>query len=289
MNFNFELILFYATLISGVIALIDILFFAKKRSETKKMPVVFEYARSFFPILLIVFLLRSFLYEPFRIPSGSLEPTLLMGDFILVNKFDYGVRLPVAHTKLFGSGIPNRGDILIFRWPPNPSVDFIKRVIGLPGDHISYIDKVLYINGQKMPQTFVKDTKGQSEDYQEWDAVENEENLMGVKHNILIDKTREAVDFKDIVVPNNMYFVMGDNRDYSADSRFWGFVPDKNIVGKAVLIWMSWNYVPTPVAWSEIGSDILHGHLISATGSIWDNIRSRKDNIRFRRLGRTID
>src|SRR5690606_27978329 len=113
--------------------------------------------------------------------------------------------------------------------PPNPSVDFIKRVIGLPGDHISYIDKVLYINGQKMPQTFVKDTQGISEDYQEWDATENEENLMGVKHDILLDKTREAVDFKDIVVPNNMYFVMGDNRDYSADSRFWGFVPDKNI------------------------------------------------------------
>src|SRR5436190_1289131 len=138
MNFNFELILFYATIISGVIALIDVLFFAKKRraAEQEKMPLIFDYARSFFPVLLIVFLLRSFLYEPFRIPSGSLEPTLLVGDFILVNKFDYGIRLPVLHKKIYATGDIKRGDIIVFRYPPDPSIDYIKRVIGLPGDHI---------------------------------------------------------------------------------------------------------------------------------------------------------
>src|SRR5688572_6836442 len=149
MNFNFELILFYATVVTGLIYLFDIIFLAPKRmrlvkAREEKMPVIIDYARAFFPILLIVFLLRSFLFEPFRIPTGSLEPTLLTGDFILVNKYDYGVRLPVLHKKIYGDTQPKRGDIMIFRWPPNPSVDFIKRVIGLPGDRISYINKELY-------------------------------------------------------------------------------------------------------------------------------------------------
>src|SRR5690348_9324908 len=149
MNFNFELILFYATIITGLISLFDIIFLAPRRRHKKNLnkpahiPLLADYSRSFSPILLIVFLLRSFLYEPFRIPSGSLEPTLLTGDFILVNKFDYGIRLPVVHKKIFGTAEPQRGDIMIFRWPPNPSFDFIKRVIGLPGDHISYINKEL--------------------------------------------------------------------------------------------------------------------------------------------------
>src|SRR3990167_8105400 len=157
MDLNFELILFYAALITGLTCLYDIILLAPKRKRAgkeAKLSTIVEYSRSFFPILLIVFLLRSFLYEPFRIPSGSLEPTLLMGDFILVNKFDYGIRLPVIHKKIFNMGSPKHGDIIVFRWPPNPSVDFIKRVIGLPGDRISYINKVLYINGQKKPQKF---------------------------------------------------------------------------------------------------------------------------------------
>lgn len=258
MNLNFELILFYATLISGVIALIDVLFFARKRAANKKMPVIFEYARSFFPILLIVFLLRSFLFEPFRIPSGSLEPTLMIGDFILVNKFDYGIRLPVAHKKIVKTGTPKRGDIIIFRWPPNPSVDFIKRVIGLPGDHISYVNKELTINGQAIPQTYVKDAQAQGEDGNTWPAIMKEEDLMGVKHKIYVDNNKQAVDYKDIVVPKGMYFVMGDNRDGSADSRYWGFVPDKNIVGKAVVIWMSWNNNnKTYIGFDRIGT-IIH-------------------------------
>jgi signal peptidase I len=187
MNFNFEVILFYATILTGVISLVDVLFFAKKRkllqvgkTDEENLPLVIDYARSFFPILLIVFLLRSFLFEPFRIPSGSLEPTLMTGDFILVNKFDYGVRLPILHKKVFGSGVPERGDIMIFRWPPNPSINFIKRVIGLPGDRISYVNKELTVNGQKVPQEFLKDSTVDGEDGATWQALEKQEDLLGI-------------------------------------------------------------------------------------------------------------
>ncbi len=265
MNFNFELILFYAVVISGLIALFDLIFLAKKRriayeAETKDLPnkpemtypVIIEYARSFFPILLIVFLLRSFLYEPFRIPSASLEPTLLTGDFVLVNKYDYGVRLPVAHTKLVQTGAPKRGDIFVFRYPPNPSVDFIKRVIGLPGDHLKYVDKVLYINGQKIPQETKETTTRVDEEGHTQDVVIKEEDLMGVKHAIYQNQHQDGTDFNDIVVPEGMYFAMGDNRDDSADSRYWGFVPEKNILGKAVLIWMSWDSNNHTIRWDRL-------------------------------------
>ncbi len=258
MNFNFELILFYATLISGVIYLIDVIFFARHR-KTEKMPVIIDYARSFFPVLLIVFLLRSFLYEPFRIPSGSLEPTLLVGDFILVNKFDYGVRLPVVHRKIIPVGELKHGDIIVFRYPANPSLDFIKRVIGLPGDRISYIDKVLYVNGKKIPQEFEKNTIDHGPDDSSWSVVQKQEDLLGVKHAIFQIPERPSHDLKDIVVPPGMYFAMGDNRDDSADSRFWGFVPDKNIIGKASAIWMSWDGNADwlhKIRWRRIGSVI---------------------------------
>lgn len=261
MNFNFELILFYATLISGLICLADILFFAarrkRKRAETRNsdtsLPALFDYAYSFFPVLLIVFLLRSFLYEPFRIPSGSLEPTLTKGDFIVVNKFDYGIRLPVMHKKILGSGTPQRGDIIVFRWPPNTSYDFIKRVIGLPGDHIKYINKELYVNGVKIPQNEIGKTEAIDEIGDKWTANKKSEDLMGVKHDIYLDPTKASFDIKEIVVPEGMYFVMGDNRDNSADSRYWGFVPDKNIVGKAVMIWLSWNGADHSVRWDRFG------------------------------------
>lgn len=260
MNFNFELILFYATVITGLVCLFDILFFAPRRkrkpSHLTKIPLLIDYSRSFFPILLIVFLLRSFLFEPFRIPSGSLEPTLLMGDFILVNKYDYGVRLPVVHKKVYAHHDPKRGDILVFRWPPNPSINFIKRVIGLPGDHISYINKELLINGQKIPQVFLKDSLAVNENGEEWKAMEKSENLLGLDHKIFIDQEKSSRDYSDIVVPEGMYFVMGDNRDNSADSRYWGFVPEENIVGKAVLIWASWDKSKLGVRWDRIGKSI---------------------------------
>ena len=256
MSFNFELILFYATLITGVISLIDILFFAKYRNKNAKPTLIIEYSRSFFPVLLLVFLLRSFLFEPFRIPSGSLEPTLQIGDFILVNKYDYGVRLPVVHKKLINNQQPQRGDIMVFRYPANPSVDFIKRVIGLPGDHISYINKELTINGKKIPQVFKQNAIEYDESNVGSNVQEKQEDLFGVKHEIFINPNRPGADYKDIIVPPNMYFVMGDNRDDSQDSRYWGFVPDKNIVGRAKLIWLSWDSGKTNLRWSRIGTVI---------------------------------
>lgn len=257
MNFNFELILFYATLVCGLVALIDIIFWAKKRKIThRKMPIIIDYARSFFPVLLLVFLLRSFLYEPFRIPSGSLKPTLDVGDFILVNKFHYGVRLPVVHHKIYSINQPERGDIIVFRWPPNPSVDFIKRVIGVPGDHISYVNKILSVNGINISQVFVKNTTDNDDSENSWDVVQKQEDLLGVKHDIYQIPNKSGEDFHDIIVPNTMFFVMGDNRDDSADSRFFGFVPEANIVGKATLVWMSWNADKNLPRWNRIGKAI---------------------------------
>jgi signal peptidase I len=268
MNFDFELVLFYAVLISGLIALFDIIFLARKRQEaharkTKKsksveikLPIIVEYAWSFFPILLLVFMLRSFLYEPFRIPSGSLEPTLQIGDFVLVNKFDYGVRIPVMHKKVVAYGEPKRGDIFVFRYPPNPSVNFIKRVIGLPGDHIQYLDKILYINGQKISQTYTGNGVRVDEEGHNQDVIVKQEDLFGVKYNIYQNTNQASDNFENITVPPGMYFAMGDNRDDSADSRYWGFVPEKNVVGKAVLVWMSWNGVDHNVRWKRLMSGI---------------------------------
>ncbi len=263
MNLNFELILFYATLISGVYALFDIMFLAPRRKKkhipADKMPLISEYARSFFPVLLIVFLIRSFLYEPFRIPSGSLKPTLLVGDFILVNKFDYGIRLPVLHKKIYSTGDIKHGDIIVFRYPANPSVDFIKRVIGLPGDKISYVNKVLYVNGKEMPQVFQQNTADQDDDNATWNVVQKQEDFFGIKHAIFQIPEKSNDDFKDVIVPSDSYFVMGDNRDDSADSRYWGFVPDKNIIGKANVIWMSWDSNANllhKIRWNRIGTVI---------------------------------
>lgn len=269
MNFNFELILFYAVVTTGLIALFDMLFFARKRKkafaeETKhlspppelKLPILVDYARAFFPILLIVFLLRAFFYEPFRIPSGSLEPTLFTGDFILVNKYHYGIRLPVIHQKIYLLNEPQRGDIVVFRWPPNPSLDFIKRIVGVPGDHISYISKTLYINGKEMPQDFIRNTVAYDEKGHKMDVKEAEENLSGIKHFIFQNGNAVSDDLVDVVVPDGMYFAMGDNRDNSADSRYWGFVPEENIIGKASWVWMSWDSILHRIRWDRLGKKI---------------------------------
>lgn len=254
MHFNFELILFYATVFTGVVALIDVLFFAKiRKRKRKEMSILVDYSRSFFPVLLLVFVLRSFLFEPFRIPSGSLEPTLLVGDFILVNKFEYGLRLPVLHNKIMANKEPARGDIMVFRWPPNTAYDFIKRVIGLPGDKISYVNKELFINGVKIPTELIGKPTVSDEAGGDRVVDERKEDLLGVKHNIYVNPAREGQNYNNLVVPKGMYFVLGDNRDDSADSRFWGFVPEQNIVGKAVAIWMSWDSNATRVRWDRLG------------------------------------
>ena len=210
-----------------------------------------EYTAGLFPVILIVFLLRSFLFEPFRIPSGSMLPTLHVGDFILVNKFDYGIRLPVANTKIIPLGSPERGDVVVFRYPVDPSIDFIKRVIGVPGDRVVYRDKILYINGvaqkQSSPRDFIDENTMVT-------LEERDEALGDVTHLMAVDHRRPSwVPVQGIIrkapecsydergfactVPEGHYFVMGDNRDNSEDSRYWGFVPDENLVGKAVLIW----------------------------------------------------
>jgi len=256
MNFNFELILFYAIVMTGIISLFDILFLAKKRNKDAKPNIISDYSRSFFPVLIIVFLLRSFLYEPFRIPSESLEPTLLTGDFVLVNKFHYGIRLPVIHKKILNIHSPERGDILVFLWPPNTSINFIKRVIGLPGDHISYVNRELFINGNKIPQSFLQEERLKDGAGIIWQTLKKQENLLGVKHDFYIKPDKESYNYQSIIVPKGMYFVMGDNRDDSADSRFWGFVPDENIIGKANLVWLSWDNEKTHVRWNRIGNVI---------------------------------
>lgn len=249
---NFALILVVLSLISGIIALLDILFWAKKRTKNQKPNRIIEYSRSFFPVFLVVLLLRSFLVEPFRIPSGSLEPTLLVGDFVAVNKFSYGLKLPVWEKKAVSVSDPKTGQVAVFRWPPDPSYDYIKRVIGVPGDKISYHNKVLTINGKQAKQTFVEYTIDESSGK----AVSKyKEDLNGVVHDIFIRNDIQPIDF-DIIVPEGHYFMMGDNRDDSADSRFWGFVPDAYFRGKAFLVWMSWNNQVDNVRWSRIGKFI---------------------------------
>jgi signal peptidase I len=258
MHFNFPLILVILTVVSGLIWLIDMLFFARRRkAEAKKMPVLIDYARSFFPILLVVLIIRSFIIQPFRVPTGSLEPTILPNEFVLVNQFAYGLRLPAINTKVFNVGEPKKGDIVVFRFPPNPKVDFIKRVVGTPGDHVVYKNKVLYINGKEMKQTYTKDGVD-IEPEGNIPVQVKEENLSGVKHDIILRKDDDgSVGTEvDVVVPKKMYFMMGDNRDGSADSRYWGFVPEANLDGKGFFIWLSWDSSKHRIRWNRVGTKI---------------------------------
>ncbi len=272
--FGIEPALAFATLVSGAIwgghALWRRFFSAAGSAaaagpaEEKKEHMLVDYARSFFPIFLFVLLLRGFLVEPFRIPSGSMMPTLLVGDFILVNKFSYGLRMPVTKTKFMDIGEPRRGDVVVFRYPRDPKVDYIKRLVGLPGDRIAYHDKVLYVNGRPMPQEPVGWYQPVGSGERMRGAYELIEDLEGVKHHILVNP--RVPDFGpgcqvlaagEVVVPEGHYFMMGDNRDNSNDSRCWGFVPEENLVGKAFVIWLSidWNR-PGIVDWGRMGQGI---------------------------------
>lgn len=254
---DFSLILFVLVLLTGVVWALDrwVLSGARERRanavlqaggtedaarRAAKEPVLVEYARAFFPVILIVFLLRSFIVEPFRIPSGSMLPSLHIGDFILVNKFAYGVRLPVVNKKIADLGAPQRGDVLVFRFPGDESINYIKRVVGLPGDRIVYQGKKLYVNGELMEQTPAGAFGLQQGGQPLQEAARLIENLNGVSHEILVAGRPDHTP-SEYVVPSGHYFVMGDNRDHSNDSRYWGYVPDENLVGKAFLIWFSWD------------------------------------------------
>ncbi|MEE4462153.1 signal peptidase I [Azotobacter chroococcum] len=265
MSINFPLLLVLAVLVSGALALLDLIVLAPRRraavasyegsvgqpdqsvlERLSKEPLLVEYGKSFFPVLAIVLVLRSFLVEPFQIPSGSMKPTLEVGDFILVNKFAYGIRLPVLDTKVIEVGEPQRGDVMVFRYPSDPSINYIKRVVGLPGDHIRYgSDKRLFVNGAPVAEQLLGKASGVL-----GSAVLYKEQLGDVEHLIRKETRRHAEPSREWVVPEGHYFMMGDNRDNSNDSRYWndpqlvaemqGMVPDENIVGKAFAVWMSW-------------------------------------------------
>ncbi len=256
MIWDFSALLFFGTIISGVLWFIDAKFLKKPRlakDPQAKDPIWADYARSFFPILLFVFLLRSFIVEPYRIPSGSMEPTLLVGDFIVVNKFTYGIRLPILNKKVVTFNEPARGDVMVFRFPPDPKVNFIKRVIGLPGDKIVYQNKQLFINGQLVPKTFLESTMNAS-DGQLYRVERFEEKLSDGTFDIYEHMIPGQT--VTVTVPEGHYFVMGDNRDASDDSRFWGFVPEENIIGRAFALWMSWDKDEHHIRFSRIGNTI---------------------------------
>jgi signal peptidase I len=284
---NFALLLFMATVVTGLYWLAERFYFLPRRRQSAAMleeeairrradlakmgiqqvdgditeakvrlimqPWWLDWTAGLFPVIVAVFVLRSFLFEPFKIPSGSMIPTLLVGDLILVNKFTYGLRLPVLNTKITEGNKPQRGDVMVFRYPPQPSLDYIKRVVGVPGDEVAYLNKKLTINGQPVSKDAVPD-------FFDEDAMryfkQYEEVLGGKKHRLLNDDSRPAfipgvdefpfkqncrysVEGVTCKVPEGQYFMMGDNRDNSLDSRYWGFVPDKNIVGKAFFVWMN--------------------------------------------------
>jgi len=257
MNFDFSFFLFSASLITGVIWGGYIYYL--KSTDTpyieENEPLLVEYARSFFPVVLIVFLLRSFIAEPFRIPSGSMMPTLLIGDFILVNKFTYGIRIPVINKKIIDINKPQRGDAVVFKYPKNPSVDYIKRLIGLPGDQIKYVDKKLYVNGKPVKQVSLGRYQGLGQGTTMTGAEHLSEDLLGVEHDILINHRAPNIE-GTFIVPQGHYFMMGDNRDNSNDSRYWGTVPEENLVGKAFFIWMNWDWQNTGVGFNRIGTVI---------------------------------
>ncbi len=284
---NFSLLLFLATVVTGLYWLAEHFYFlpqrrravaaladasAKRQAELAKrgisavddntseakarlimQPWWLDWTAGLFPVIVVVFLLRSFLFEPFKIPSGSMIPTLLVNDLILVNKFHYGVRLPVLNIKVLDNQSPQRGDVMVFRYPPKPSLDYIKRVVGVPGDEVAYLDKKLTINGQSLSKTPLPDFF--EEDAMRY-AKQFEEVNAGKKYRLLNDDDRPAFipgaddfPFKEncrystegvvCKVPEGHYFMMGDNRDNSLDSRYWGFVPERNIVGKAFFVWMN--------------------------------------------------
>ena len=258
MIFDFSFVLVIATLVTGLVWAADAWVFKPRRlaragaGQLPPEPVLVEYSRSFFPVILVVLLIRSFLFEPFRIPSDSMMPTLLDGDFIFVNKFTYGLRLPVVNTEVVALGEPQRGDVVVFRLPSDPSTNYIKRLVGLPGDHVTVREKRVWVNGELLQIKL----DGVYEGFGHSGAQIAEEQLGAVAHRVLYMPERPSYDFDDVVPPGRLFF-MGDNRDNSRDSRFpeVGFVPEELVVGKAVVIWFNWNLPNAPI-WGRIGNSI---------------------------------
>jgi len=257
MDINFPLVLVILTFATGLIWLLDLLVLRKRRApeqqaanaeqaEEAKEPYLVELSRSFFPVLAIVLVLRSFLVEPFQIPSGSMLPTLEVNDFILVNKFAYGLRLPVAGTKILALGDPQRGDVMVFRYPDDGTTNYIKRVVGLPGDRIRYQDHQLFVNNELVDASFVARLP----------PVEMFREELGENQHLIYRTMGRAGDNGEgeWVVGDEEYFVMGDNRDNSNDSRYWGMVPDEMVVGKAFAIWMQWQPLFNLPSFDRVGS-----------------------------------
>jgi len=257
---NLPLILLCLCVFTGIVTLVD--YWVRGCSKPKDLPLLVDYARSLFPVFLIVFLLRSFVVQPYRVPSGSLEPTIIPGDFILVSQYSYGLHFPVWHSRLLSVSPPKRGQIALFHWPVVPGITFVKRVIGVPGDTISYVNKVLIINGHVMTQKYQGDYEIR-EGSQRIKMAKYEENLYGLKHSIyvcakgIVNCPSQGHNFYHLQIPKGYYLMMGDNRDDSDDSRDWGLVPESHFIGRALLVWMSWDsYAPWyhKIRWHRIGS-----------------------------------
>ncbi len=250
MSINLALILTLLTLLTGIVVALDKWVWGRvedKEGTSTAMQTLVEYSRSFFPVLLFVLVVRSFVFEPFRIPSGSMMPTLLQGDFIFVKKYSYGLRLPVSETKILETGSPERGDVVVFRLPDNPSINYIKRVVGLPGDEIIYERHRLIINGEEVPLAQHPEATP--------DSPRFVEQLGEREHEILITNAAYMVRDGVYQVPKGHYFVMGDNRDNSRDSRFIDAIPESHLVGEAVRIWMHMDGLTWP-RWNRIGDKI---------------------------------
>ena len=244
---DFTLILVVIVLVSGLIYGLDILYFKNRRGDSEP-GVIIDYSRSFFPVLFFVLLLRSFLFEPFQIPSGSMLPTLKIGDFILVNKFDYGLRLPVLGKTVYEVGQPSRGDVMVFKYPEDPNINFIKRVVGIPGDTVEYRNKVVYLNGAMQTLTRVVPDGSLVVP----PLTEEASEQLGDREHRIWRRMTQGRDFPPIQIPEGQYFVMGDNRDNSNDSRVWGFVDDSLIVGRAFAVWMHWEKLLSVPSFTDV-------------------------------------
>jgi signal peptidase I len=281
MNIDFAAVLVVLTVVTGAIWLLDILMLAPRRARgvstlggagqaqavAARLPWYVDLSKSFFPVILAVLVLRSFIVEPFRIPSESMLPTLFKGDFILVSKFAYGLRLPVLNTKLAGNGQPERGDVVVFRYPREPAVAYIKRVVGLPGDRLEYRGKRLFINGQPAPLTSLPDNPAEP-GYQQFDEqlgaakhyiqvlADGRWNLVGLWPGLQPRREPDGTVAWEYQVPEGHYFVMGDNRDNSSDSRVWGPLPEENLIGRAFFIWMNLDCITFNGQCSRIGQSI---------------------------------